>query len=240
MHNAEKKLTVACIFARSGSKGLPEKNIKNFNGKPLIEWTIETAFKVSQIDQLYVSTDSIEIAKIAESKGVNVPFIRPSDLATDESPEWLSWQHFIDYLVNFKKINLGSFVSLPTTSPLRIENDIERCINEFKKGESDFVIGITPSKKNPYFNMVRKGESNFLHMLIENRKRFTRRQDTPKIFDITTVCYVGKPEFILKHNSLFEGKVVGVEIPIERAIDIDDQLDFSVAQFLHSNRGAIR
>ena len=89
--------TVACIFARSGSKGIPNKNIQNFNGKPLITWAVELAISIKQIDRVFVSTDSEEIAEIAKSSGAIVPFIRPSDLATDSSPEWLSWQHFIKF-----------------------------------------------------------------------------------------------------------------------------------------------
>jgi CMP-N-acetylneuraminic acid synthetase len=90
--------TVACIFARSGSKGIPNKNSKFFNGKPLITWAIDLALRVKLIDQVYVSTDSEEIAEIAKSAGAIVPFIRPSDLATDISPEWHSWQHFVNFL----------------------------------------------------------------------------------------------------------------------------------------------
>jgi N-acylneuraminate cytidylyltransferase len=90
--------TVAFIFARGGSKGLPGKNIRNFGGKPLIAWSIECALSVKAIDQVIVSTDSEEIAEISKSFGAEVPFIRPSELATDQSPEWLSWQHALRFL----------------------------------------------------------------------------------------------------------------------------------------------
>ena len=227
--------TVACIFARSGSKGIPNKNIKNFNGKPLINWAIDLALQVNLIDQVYVSTESEEIAEVAKSAGAIVPFIRPFDLATDTSPEWHSWQHFI----NFMKAKDGklpdAFLSLPATSPLRSVSDVENCINEFNKGLADFVIGITPSQKSPYFNMVTRDSSNLVDLVIREGDRFSRRQDTPEIFDITTVCYVGNPNFILEKKSIFEGRVVGVEIPIERAIDIDSQLDFQIAEFLHKS-----
>ncbi len=111
--------TVACIFARSGSKGIPNKNIQVFNGKPLIAWTVELALKVKQIDQVYVSTDSEEIAKVAESAGAIIPFIRPSELATDTSPEIRSWQHFLESIREKNGKLPDVFVSLPTTSPLR-------------------------------------------------------------------------------------------------------------------------
>lgn len=224
--------TVACIFARAGSKGVPNKNIQTFNGKPLISWAVELALEVKQINEVFVSTDSEEIAEIARMAGATTPFIRPSDLATDTSPEWHSWQHFIKFLADKAGRLPEVFLSLPATSPLRSTIDVENCLNEFKKGRADFVVGITPSQRNPYFNMVKKGEDNQVDLVIQQGDKYSRRQDTPEVFDLTTVCYVGKPSTILTKNSIFEGKVAGVEIPRERAIDIDTELDFQIAEFL--------
>ena len=228
--------TVACIFARAGSKGIPNKNIQIFSGKPLISWAVELALQVRQINEVFVSTDSEEIAEIARMAGATIPFIRPSELATDSSPEWLSWQHFIKYLTDKSGRLPEVFLSLPATSPLRSINDVENCLNEFKKGRADFVVGITPSQRNPFFNMVKKGEDNQVNLVIQQVEKYSRRQDTPEIFDLTTVCYVGKPSTILTKNSIFEGKVAGVEIPRERAIDIDTELDFQIAEFLFKSK----
>ena len=228
--------TIACIFARAGSKGLPNKNIQTFNGKPLISWAVELALEVKQINEVFVSTDSEEIAEIARMSGASIPFMRPSELATDTSPEWHSWQHFIKFLADKDGRLPEIFLSLPATSPLRSAIDIENCLNEFKKGRADFVVGITPSERNPYFNMVKKGEDNQVNLVIQQGEKYSRRQDTPEIFDLTTVCYVGKPSTILTKNSIFEGKVAGVEIPRERAIDIDTELDFQIAEFLFKSK----
>ena len=228
--------TVACIFARAGSKGVPNKNIQTFNGKPLISWAVELALEVKQINKVFVSTDSEEIAEIARMAGASIPFIRPSELATDTSPEWHSWQHFIKFLADKDGKLPEVFLSLPATSPLRSTIDVENCLNEFKKGRVDFVVGITPSERNPYFNMVKKGEDNQVNLVIQQGGKYSRRQDTPEIFDLTTVCYVGKPSAILTKNSIFEGKVAGVEIPRERAIDIDTKLDFQIAEFLFKSK----
>jgi len=228
--------TVACIFARAGSKGVPNKNIQTFNGKPLITWAIELALQVQRINEVFVSTDSEEIAEIARIAGATIPFIRPSELATDTSPEWQSWQHFIKYLTDKDGRLPEVFLSLPATSPLRSTIDIENCLNEFKKGRADFVVGITPSERNPYFNMVKKGEDNQVDLVIQQGDKYSRRQDTPEVFDLTTVCYVGKPGTILTKNSIFEGKVAGVEIPRERAIDIDTELDFQIAEYLFKSK----
>jgi N-acylneuraminate cytidylyltransferase len=228
--------TVACIFARAGSKAVPNKNIQTFNGKPLITWAIELALQVKQINEVFVSTDSEEIAEIARMAGATTPFIRPSDLATDTSPEWHSWQHFIKFLADKDGRLPEVFLSLPATSPLRSTIDVENCLNEFKKGRADFVVGITPSERNPYFNMLKKGEDNQVDLVIQQGDKYSRRQDTPEVFDLTTVCYVGKPGTILTKNSIFEGKVAGVEIPRERAIDIDTELDFQIAEFLFKSK----
>ena len=228
--------TIACIFARAGSKGLLNKNIQTFNGKPLISWAVEIALEVKQINEVFVSTDSEEIAEIARMSGASIPFMRPSELATDTSPEWHSWQHFIKFLADKDGRLPDVFLSLPATSPLRSTIDIENCLNEFKKGRTDFVVGITPSERNPYFNMVKKGEDNQVDLVIQHGDQYSRRQDSPEIFDLTTVCYVGKPTTILTKNSIFEGKVVGVEIPRERAIDIDTELDFQIAEFLFKSK----
>ena len=227
---------VACIFARAGSKGVPNKNIQTFNGKPLISWAVELALEVKQINEVFVSTDSEEIAEIARVAGASIPFIRPSELATDTSPEWHSWQHFIKFLADKNGRLPEVFLSLPATSPLRSTIDIENCLNEFKKGRADFVVGITPSERNPYFNMVKKVEDNQVDLVIQQGDKYSRRQDTPEVFDLTTVCYVGKPSTILTKNSIFEGKVAGIEIPRERAIDIDTELDFRIAEFLFKSK----
>ena len=110
---------IAFIFARGGSKGLPNKNIKILNGKPLIAWSIEHAKKINRIDRVIVSTDSEEIAKIAREFGAEVPFMRPLELATDESPEWLSWQHGLKHLKSIDGCLPDLMLSIPATAPLR-------------------------------------------------------------------------------------------------------------------------
>ena len=226
--------TVAFIFARGGSKGLPGKNIRNFGGKPLIAWSIECALSVSGIDQVIVSTDSEEIAEISKSFGAEVPFIRPSELATDQSPEWLSWRHALEYLDTSSRGLPETMVSLPTTAPLRAVVDVENCISKFSKGGCDIVITVTEASRNPYFNMVMEKRNGTVDLIMQTSK-VTRRQDAPIVYDMATVCYVASSEFVMKNNSIFEGRVKAVNVPKERAIDIDTLLDFQIAEFLSRN-----
>lgn len=228
----------AFIFARGGSKGVPNKNLKDFGGKPLIVWAIEQALSADEISSVFVSTDSIEIAKVAKDSGAEVPFIRPAHLATDDSPEWLSWRHAI-VETGLKDKNLP-FISVPPTSPLRSGEDISMCIQDFLDSSADVVISVAESSRSPYFNMVTMEEDRRCNLLVDSEIRLNRRQDSPQSFDITTVCYVARPSFIISNNHLFEGHVRGVPIPRHRSIDIDSQEDFDLALCLARGKGIIK
>jgi N-acylneuraminate cytidylyltransferase len=223
---------VAFIFARSGSKGLPGKNIRPLNGKPLIVWSIEHALAVKRIDRVIVSTDSHEIAELARQHGAEVPFMRPQELAGDNSPEWLAWQHALNYLRESMGVLPEVMVSVPTTAPLRLPIDIENCLDEYEKGDVDIIITVTHAHRSPYFNMVKTNADGSVGLVNPPQATITRRQDAPAVYDMATVCYVAKPEFVMAHNSTFEGRVKAVHIPAERAIDIDSLLDFQIAESL--------
>ena len=227
---------VAFIFARGGSKGLPGKNIRTLGGKPLIAWSIELAFAVERIERVIVSTDSEEIAAIARQYGAEVPFIRPAELAGDESPEWLAWKHGLEFLKRSTGTIPEVMISLPTTAPLRLVIDIENCLDEYEKGSVDVVVTVTDAHRSPYFNMVKNNADGTVGLVNGPMSAVVRRQDAPVVYDMTTVCYVMNSAFVLSHDSIFEGRVKATQVPIERAIDIDSMLDFQVAEFLLSVR----
>lgn len=222
---------IAFIFARGGSKGLPNKNILNLNGKPLIAYSIEIAKNINNISRVIVSTDSKEIADISLSYGAEVPFIRPKSLATDSSPEFHSWKHAIDFLESESQNEIEAIISIPATSPLRSEVDIIKCIQEYEKYKPDAVISVTESTRNPFFNMVKKDNNGYVSLFSEGDQIY-RRQDAPDCFDMTTVAYVLSVKFIKSNNYLFDGKIRMVKVPIERALDIDSKFDFSIAEYL--------
>ena len=220
--------TIAFIFARGGSKGLPQKNIKPLDGKPLIQYSIETALATVGIEQVFVSTDDAAIATVARAAGAEI-IARPAELATDTSPEWLSWRHAIDY-VRASYGDFDVFVSLPATSPLRDETDVSAAIKQLLDTGSDICISVTPANRSPYFNMVKQNEDGYVELVNRPATGVYRRQDAPEVFDITTVVYAAKPEFVLEKNALFDGKVTSVLIPKDRAVDIDDIYDFMLAE----------
>jgi CMP-N-acetylneuraminic acid synthetase len=226
----------AFVFARGGSKGLPGKNIRLLRGKPLIAWSIEQALAVSRIERVIVSTDCEEIASIAKTYGAQVPFIRPAEFAGDKSPEWLAWRHALTYLEVTEGHLPEAMISVPATAPLRTSTDLDNCLDEYEKGEVDVVITVTEAHRSPYFNMVKKNTDGTVELVNPPQTTITRRQDVPQVYDIATVAYVAKPNFVITHNAIFEGRVRAVKIPPERAIDIDTLLDFQIAECLLSNR----
>jgi len=220
--------TFAFIFARGGSKGVPGKNIKEICGKPLIAYSIEIAKEIESIEKIFVSTEDGKIAAVAEEFGADL-IPRPIDLAHDDSPEWLAWRHAVKW-VEAKYGSFDVFLSLPATSPLRNKDDVTKCLDNLNK-EIDVVVGITEAARSPWFNMIRE-ENGLVKILMDSDRGYERRQDTPKIYDLTTIAYVTRPEFIRNTTGIFSGKVKGVNIPSERALDIDTELDFEIAEFL--------
>jgi N,N'-diacetyl-8-epilegionaminate cytidylyltransferase len=219
---------VAFIFARGGSKGLPGKNIRPLAGKPLIHYSIETAKNCSSIDEVFVSTDDKNIADVARQAGALI-IERPSELASDTSPEWLSWRHGIEWVESHYG-KFQHFVSLPATSPLRNISDVEGAIHKLERSLADICISVTPASRSPYFNMVKMLNDGTCELVSKSEVNISRRQDAPVVFDITTVLYISTPMFIKNNNSLFSGKVTNVIIPKSRAVDIDDIYDFLLAE----------
>ena len=220
----------AFIFARGGSKGLPGKNIKPLSGKPLIEYSISVAKSCPSIDEVFVSTDDPARAKISRRAGA-VIIERPVELASDTSPEWLSWRHAIEWVESHYGKFLY-FVSLPATSPLRDICDVEGAIAKLKKSPADICISVTPASRSPYFNMIKILDDGTCDLVIKPDGVLTRRQDAPDVFDITTVVYIATPLFIKNNDNLFSGIVTSIVVPKVRAIDIDDIYDFRLAEVL--------
>jgi len=223
---------VALICARGGSKGLPGKNIRPLAGRPLIAWAIAQARAVRRIGRIIISTDSEEIAAVARAAGAEVPFLRPSELAQDNSPEWLVWRHALNYLWESAGTYPGALIVVPTTAPLRAPQDLENCLDEYERNGPDVVITVTDAHRSPYFNMVRSRHDGTVGLVIPPEGAVVRRQDAPVVYDMTTVAYVARPEFVMTRNGVFEGRVRQVHVPPERALDIDTLLDFRIAECL--------
>ena len=220
------------ICARGGSKGIKNKNLINFNGSPLLLLSINQAKALKKCSYVVVSTDSKKIKDFAYDNGADIVIDRPRNLANDTSPEILTWKHSIKHLKNKFSFDADFFVNIPTTSPLRKLIDIKKCISRFKKNKCNGVISITESKKNPYFNMVKINNSQLIELIINNKKQINRRQIAPKVYDITTVCYVFSTKYIMNNNNFLKGKISYNKVPVERSLDIDSYYDLKIANLL--------
>jgi CMP-N-acetylneuraminic acid synthetase len=232
-----KSRAIGFIFARGGSKGVPGKNIKLLAGKPLIAYAIETGLACKNLETVIVSTDDEEIARVAREYSAEVPFMRPAELATDTSSEWLAWQHAIKQ-VQMARGEFDVFVSMPVTSPFRDVSDVQACIDTLNGDPAtDIVITTREAERSPYFNMVKLDAAGYASVVIQPENAVVRRQDVPAVYDVTTVAYAARPEYILRASRLFEGKVKTVVVPAERALDIDTPYDFMLAECIAQMRG---
>ncbi len=233
MNYNDTSIILGLIPARGGSQGVANKNLRLVNGISLLDRAIKTAKASHLIDRVIVSTDDQAIISAAQECGAEVPFKRPQHLATNDSPEWLTWQHTLEYIRQSEpNCEIKALVCIPPTSPLRNTIDIDVCIQELLNTDADIVITVTQSDHNPYFNMIELNPHGYAKLAIIPENPISRRQDAPDIFDITTVAYAAKPDFIMSCNSIFEGKVRTVNVPPERAIDIDTEMDLLFAEFL--------
>lgn len=225
---------IAFIFARGGSKGVARKNVRPVGGVPLIGRAVRAALAVPRISRVIVSTDDAEIANVGRTFGAEVPFMRPAELATDQASELDAWRHAISWLrAKNDSDAIDVFVSLPATAPLRTPSDIERCIDALAQPpEADIVVTVTEARRNPYFNMVQIDGAGLARPAIEGPSVPIRRQDAPVLFDMTTVAYVARPNFVMSCQRLFDGRVKAVEVDARSAIDIDTEFDLEVADLL--------
>jgi N-acylneuraminate cytidylyltransferase len=228
----------AYIFARGGSKGVPRKNIRLAAGKPLLAHAIDSALACKYVTSVIVSTDDEEIAEAALRYGAKVPFMRPAHLAGDTASEWDAWRHALEHsgcTPSYAPFDV--FLSVPTTSPLRLPQDLDACVELlFQEADTDMVITVRPAERHPSFNMVSMERGGAVRLAAPLPGVITRRQDAPALYDITTVGYAAKPAYILRAHSLFEGETRAVHVPQERALDIDSEYELKIADFLLRER----
>lgn len=217
--------TLGLIPARAGSKGLYKKNIKDFCGKPLIHWTIKAAIESASINRVIVSTDSEEIKTISLKSGAEVPFLRPSHLAKDDS---LSIDVTLDVINNLK--NVDEVILLQPTSPLRSSADIDLSYEFRKEKKGDSLVSCYKSNKHPssYFKINNQG---FLEPYISFSPN-KRRQEYEETFLVNGAIYIASTKFLQENRSFISSETIGFKMPLERSIDIDDLSDWIIAESL--------
>ena len=213
---------IAIIPARGGSKRLPGKNIRDLCGKPLIAWTIESAMKSNYIDKTIVSTDNEQIAKISRDFGAEVPFLRPKELATDNSSPIEAIIHALEFLENEGE-KYDIVVLLEPTSPLRKENDIDRALKLFFENINHYTSLISVGKvrlENPF--IMKRIDSGFVESLIGIGCYETQ----PKAYFPYGVIYLSKITTLYKYKTFYQEKSLPYLIERWQNYEIDDKCDF--------------
>lgn len=218
---------IALIPARGGSKGIPRKNIKLFCGKPLIYWSIKVALENKFIDRVIVSTEDIEIAQIATDFSAEVPFLRPKDLANDNS---LTIDVVLDILDNLEDVN--DILLLQPTSPLRRDEDLSSIFEFREKCCSDSAVSVCSSEKNLALYQELDSKSRIKPYLKD--KEILPRQLSKMKYLINGSMYLSSKDSIIKNKSLITSNTVGYIMPEILSIDIDNQFDWLIAEFLMS------
>lgn len=221
----DNKKIIAVIPARQGSKRLPNKNILELKGKPLITWSIEAGLGSKYIDKVIVSTDSKEIAKISLKAGAEVPFIRPDELATDTATSYDVVKHAVDHYNN----GFDLVLLLQPTSPLRNSKDIDDALELFIQKKADAIISVCEVEHSPSLcNTLPQDHS---------LKGFLRSQDLSKHYRINGGIYIVSIDKFLKEKTFFiSERIYAYVMPQTRSVDIDTELDFKTAKALLNDK----
>lgn len=224
------KSILAIIPARGGSKGIPRKNIKLLNGKPLIAYTIEETLKSKYIDRIVVSTEEKETVKISEQFGAEVPYLRPLELSQDNSPTIDCVLHMVNWLKEKENYVPDYLCLLQCTSPLRTYEDIDGTIEKAITLNIDGGVSVCEAEVNPYWTNVFEG--NKLRYFLEEGKQITRRQDLPRVYRLNGAVYVIKTSVLLQQKTFETENITGYVMNNENSIDIDTEIDFKFAELL--------
>jgi len=218
---------LALIPARAGSKGILRKNIKLLAGKPLIAWTIQAALACPEIDSVVVSTDDEEIAAISQHWGAKIPFMRPTELARDDTPSIAVVLHALDQLPQYDAV-----IVLQPTSPLRSKADIEACLSMASVRQAACVVSISEPAQSPYW-MFKLDEQGRLNKLLATPD-ISRRQDLPPVYALNGALYFARKDWLLANRTFLTEETVGYVMPPEKSLDIDTPLDWKFAEILLS------
>ncbi|MCA1012701.1 cytidylyltransferase domain-containing protein [Halobacillus halophilus] len=224
------KKVLGVIPARGGSKGVIRKNIRKISGKPLIAWTIEEAQKSIFIDRLIVSSEDWGIIHVATEWGAEVPFVRPRELALDETPGIAPVLHALEEIEGYDYI-----VLLQPTSPLRKAEDIDQCLMTCINNQANACITVVETSKHPDWMYYQNQDYSLTPVLPGDRS--VRRQDQRPAYAVNGAVYAAKVEWLKKTKDFYkEGETISYVMSQERSYDIDTYLDFTICEFLLSER----
>lgn len=221
------------ICARGGSKGVPNKNIREVGGRPLVGHAVTDAEEWGRNADVVVSTDNDEIAAVAEEYGAAVPFRRPDELADDEAAKMPAIKHAVREIEAERVEPYEYVVDIDATAPLRRPSDIEDCFETVENDpQATNAYTVCEADKNPYFNMVELNEDGYAHLSKQREEAVVRRQDTPTVYAMNAAVYVFERDFLMETDSVHGEHTRVSEMPPERSPDIDTELDLRFVEFL--------
>jgi CMP-N-acetylneuraminic acid synthetase len=235
-------MNILCVIsARGGSQGVPGKNIRPMLGRPLIARAIDCALAAPEIDSVQISTDSESIAEVARAAGAHVPFMRPSELARADSGKFQVWKHALASCESLHDRRYDLYVDLDCTNPLIEPSDVSASIARFQAlrqagTEVDAVFTIAPARRNPYFNLVEPDATGALKMSKTAGPTVLSRQNAPPVFEHVAGVYVLDAAYVRRSGHLLEGRAFGYEVPDHKAMDVDNEIDFQIIEFLLQRR----
>ena len=221
----------AIVPARSGSKGVPGKNLRPLEGKPLLAYSIEAARAASCVDRVFLSTDCAEIAAVGKESGAEVPQLRPTEIAGDVAPVSAAVRHLLSCVTESPDFIL----LLQPTSPFRTAADIDAAFKLLKERGGDAVVSVTEVSDHPF--LCRKIDDGALVPFIESPLNTARRQDLPSAYTLNGAIYLIRTEVFLSSDSFFPEGTLAYVMPRERSVDIDTELDLEFAEFLLRRKG---
>lgn len=220
--------TLFVIPARGGSKGIPSKNIKLLNGKPLINYSIDIARKFTSDKNICVSTDSAEIINVVEAYGLGTFFKRPEALASDFASTYdvllHAYNQFLDLGIQYTKI-----VLLQPTSPFRTRKQLSEAMSLYHS-DIDMVVSVCKSDANPYYNLFQENKQKYIIPVIESN--FTRRQDIPDVYSLNGSIYIINTKSLIERPMHKFNKVVKYEMDQVSSVDLDTEFDWMLAEFI--------
>ena len=221
------------IPARGGSKGMPGKNIKLLGGKPLIYYAIDVARAIVDDTHICVSTDDDQIIRVVEQYGLSVPFIRPTELATDTAGSYGVLLHALSFYES-KGEHFDAVVLLQVTSPFRTVNHVREALNLYNK-DLDMVVSVKETDSNPYYLCFEEDTEGMLH-ISKGDGHYTRRQDCPPVYEYNGAIYIINPERMKAMPLNKFKKRVKYVMDREHSVDLDTMMDWMIAEYMITNK----
>ncbi len=226
---------IATILARSGSKGFPHKNIREFLGEPLLTRTIRQARRCGAFDCVTVSSDSDDYLSLAKDAGADVLIKRPPELSGDAITKIPGSRHAVEICEKKLGTRFDVIVDLAVTSPLRADQDIIGAINLLESTGAPLVLSGNEARDNPYFNMLERNQNGTFQLSKTLPARVTYRQASPKVYALNGAVYLWtRDELFRPDDSVVRGNMELYIMPDHRSIDIDDEFDLQIAQQIAS------